>query len=275
MRKQRAIFIGNIMKVGISTASLFLRKHTEDALEFLSESGIETTEIFLETYREYNRNFGKILKEKKGNIDVHSVHVLTTQFEPQLYSINERAQEDSFNILDGAMQAAKEVDAKFYTFHGGALFKKTPVTLNFDRIGDITNRIIEVCNKYGVTLTYENVHWGYYNKPTFFTELKKRCPLLKGVLDIKQAAQSGYSFKEYIDDMAGNIETVHLSDVGENGKMCLPCFGTVDFIELFKRLKDTGFNGACLIECYKDDFTELEELKISVEKLKEIAYKIF
>ena len=263
------------MKIGVSTASLFLRKHTEDALEFLSQNQIETTEVFLETYSEYNREFGRVLKSKKGNIDVNSIHVLTTQYEPQLYSVNERAKEDSFVFLDGAMQAGEEIGAKYYTFHGGARFKKTPMVLDFDRIGEITCRINDVCNKHGVQLTYENVHWCYYNYPGFFKELKKRCPFLKGVLDIKQASQSGYDYREYLNDMAGDIVTVHLSDVTENGKLCLPTCGTFDFNELFSRLKDTGFDGAFLIECYKNDFNELEELKVSVEKLKEIAYKIF
>ena len=58
------------MKIGISTASLFGRYNTEDALKFLSDNKIATAEVFLESYCEYNREFGELfnviikLKEK-------------------------------------------------------------------------------------------------------------------------------------------------------------------------------------------------------------------
>ena len=87
------------MQVGISTATLFNRKPTEQALEFFAQNNIQCAEVFLESYCEYNNEFGKLLANKKGEVKVHSVHTLTTQFEPQLYSINERAQSDSFKLL--------------------------------------------------------------------------------------------------------------------------------------------------------------------------------
>ena len=54
------------MQTGISTASLFLRKTTEDALEFLSKNKVACAEGFLESYWEYNAEFGKLLKEKNN-----------------------------------------------------------------------------------------------------------------------------------------------------------------------------------------------------------------
>ena len=207
------------MQVGISTASLFGRKNTEDALEFLAQSKVACAEIFLESYCEYNAEFGGLLKSVKGNIDVHSVHVLTTQFEPQLYSVNQRAQADSFKLLDMAMSCAEKVNAKYYTFHGGARFKKTPIKLDFDRVGKITQRIIDTAKAHNVTLAYENVHWGYYNYIGFFNEVKKRTVGLKATLDIKQARQSQIEYKDLIDEMKEDIVTVHLSDVDANGKI--------------------------------------------------------
>ncbi|MBR5388138.1 MAG: hypothetical protein IK147_01570 [Clostridia bacterium] len=44
------------MKTGISTASLFGRFFTEDALKFLSGNKVKTCEVFLESYSEYKRN---------------------------------------------------------------------------------------------------------------------------------------------------------------------------------------------------------------------------
>ena len=206
---------------------------------------------------------------------MHSVHTLTTQFEPQLYSVNPRAAEDSFEILEGAMQAAEEIGAKYYTFHGVARMKKTPVAMDYDRIGEVTRRIFSLCAAHGVTLSYETVHWCYYNFKGFFREVASRCPGLKGVLDIKQARQSGVFYGDFIEDMGENIATVHLSDIDADGKMRLPGKGCFDFGELFRRLRDVGFGGALLVEAYQGDYGDLKELKESVGFLSELADKIF
>ncbi len=263
------------MQVGISTATLFGRKPTEQALEFFAQNNISCAEVFLESYCEYNSEFGKLLKKVKGNVNVHSVHTLTTQFEPQLYSLNQRAQNDSFKLLEMTMNSAKEFGAKYYTFHGGARFKKTPFKINYERVGEITQRIIDVANKFGVTLAYENVHWGYYNYIGFFNEIRKRTVGLKGTLDVKQARQSGIEYAEYINEMNSDIVTVHLSDVDANGKMCLPGKGITDFDDLFRRLNGVGFDGALLIEAYQSDFSTYEELFETLDYLKNISQKIF
>ncbi len=263
------------MKVGISTASLFVRKTTEDALQFLSENNVETAEVFLESYCEYKNSFGKVLQSVQNGIDVHSVHVLTTQFEPQLYSINERAKADSFNILDEVMSTAKMIGADYYTFHGTARLKKTPIKIDYDRIARITQDIIETCKKHSVTLAYENVHWSYYNYVGFFEEIRKRTDGLKATLDVKQARQSGIEYKDLIKEMGKDIVTVHLSDIDVNGKMCLPGKGITDFYDLFSRLKDVGFDGAFLLEVYQQDYAKYSELFESLDYVKNLCSKIY
>lgn len=265
------------MKTGISTASLFGRFLTEDALKFLSDNKVGCAEVFLESYCEYSADFGKKLKAVKGDTEIHSVHTLTTQFEPQLYSLNVRAKQDSFALLESTMRAAEELGAKYYTFHGGARYKKIPYDLDFDRIGRETQEVIDVCFKHGVSLAYENVHWGYYNYVGFFKELKKRTSGLKATFDIKQARLSGADYREYIEEMGKDLVTAHISDVAENGKMCLPCIGKgiTDFGDVFKRLRDVGFDGAILLEVYKNDFKEFAELFDSLSETTYLAKKIF
>lgn len=263
------------MQTGISTASLFGRFNTEDALSFLSEQGVKTAEVFLESFCEYNKAFGELIAARKGGVSIHSVHTLTTQFEPTLYSLNQRAVADSFELLDKTMQAAGAMGAKYYTFHGLARVKRTPYVIDFERCGAITQRIIDTCGKYGVTLAYENVHWAYYNYIGFFTELKKHTSGLKGTFDIKQARQSGVDYKAFIDEMGKDIVTAHISDVDGNGKMCLPGRGITDFKEVFTMLSDKGFNGAILIEVYKNDFKDLSELFDSLNYVTDLAKSIF
>ncbi len=269
------VILKRFMKLGISTASLFSRMATERALEFLGENNIQVAEVFLESFCEYNKEFGEMLNDLRGNTAVHSVHTLTTQFEPTLYSINERAKADSFELLKQTMAAAEKFGAKYYTFHGGARFKKTPFTINYDRVGKITQDIIDTIKPYGITLAYENVHWGYYNYIGFFDEIRKRTNGLKGTFDIKQARQSGIFYGDYVTEMGSDIVTAHLSDIDENGKMCLPGKGSTDFREVLTRLSDVGFDGAILLEAYASDFKETDELFQSLEYLKNLSEKIF
>ncbi len=263
------------MKTGISTASLFGRFHTEDGLKFLSQKGVQTAEVFLESYCEYTKKFGKKLNKARGDMPVHSIHTLTTQFEPQLFSLNDRARADSFCLLEDTLKCAKEMGAKYYTFHGVARLKRTPMTINFDRVAEYAQKIIDLCGKYGVSLAYENVHWAYYNYVGFFNELRSRTYGLKGTLDIKQARQSNVDYREFITEMGNDIVTVHLSDIDENGKMCLPGRGITDFSELFARLKDVGFDGALLLEVYQNDFNETKELFDSLNFITDLAHKVF
>ena len=73
--------------------------------------------------------------------------------------------------------------------------------------------------------------------------------------------------------MGESLEHIHVSDVDENGKMCLPGRGTFNFDELFLRLRDVGFDGPVLIENYQNDYAGLEELRVSYEFIAEKAEK--
>jgi sugar phosphate isomerase/epimerase len=58
--------------------------------------------------------------------------------------------------------------------------------------------------------------------------------------------------------------------------MCLPSKqGTTDFYDIFSRLKDKGFNGALILEVYKNDFDTYKELFDSLDYVSELADKVF
>ena len=87
------------MYSGVSTSCLFLREMNEDALTVLNGLGVRATEIFLTTYSEYTEEFARLLLSRRGGLHVHSVHVLNTQFEPQLFGGHPRARPDAFRLL--------------------------------------------------------------------------------------------------------------------------------------------------------------------------------
>lgn len=113
------------MRTGISTASLFMRQYNEDAVQTINRLGVKTCEIFLETFSEYTRAYGELLNERKGNLSVNSVHLFTTNLEPQLFSENERTRKDAFYFLGEAMNAANAFGSEvLYVSRHGALQKK-------------------------------------------------------------------------------------------------------------------------------------------------------
>ncbi len=260
------------MKIGISTASLFQRLYNEDALALLSEWGVETSEVFLTSFSEYEPTFAKTLLKKKRGLPVNSVHVLNTQFEPQLFNAHPRVHQDAFYWLKKVMESARILGAKHYTFHGLARLKST-FAENLKKSGEGLSEIASFCKKYGVELCLENVEWALYNRPGVFREMKKFCPALKGVLDIKQARISGYSWRDYLSEMGESLAYVHVSDVDGNGKMRLPGKGSFDFDELFRELNGVGFDGAVIIENYNKDYSEPKELLDSYAFLSEKAEK--
>ena len=264
------------MKTGVSTASLFLRKYNEDALPLFDALGIKNAEVFLTTFSEYGKEFAQTLANRKGNVNINSVHILNTQFEPQLFNAHPRAKADAFLALDKTLESAQTLGAPYYTFHGTARVKRASRSGKNDDFPTIIRGFEEIlarCEQYGVTLALENVEWSTYNRVGVFKRLSQELPALKGVLDIKQARISGFLYEEYIEEMGEKLAYAHVSDVDENGKLCLPGRGTFDFETLVKRLQDVGFDGALLIEVYNRDYGAETELKTACDYLGEILYK--
>ena len=266
------------MEIGVSTASLFERKNNEDALPLLDRLGIPVVEVFLTSFSEYGKEFASLLKERKGNIKINSVHILNTQFEPQLFSSHPRVKADAYAWLEKVMGGIRVLDAPYYTFHGTARIKRASRSGDRDDFSKMIQGFEELtafCQQKGVTLCLENVEWATYNRPGVFKVLSNAIPELKGVLDIKQARISGFSYETYLQEMGNKLAYAHVSDIDENGNLCLPGKGIFDFETFFKRLLDVGFHGAILIEAYNRDYQDEKELKNSCDFLRESLDKVF
>lgn len=265
------------MRTGISTASLFMRKYNEEALPLLNELGITVAEVFLTSFSEYGEEFAKTLLACKGELQINSVHDLNTEFEPQLFNAHPRVKADAYGWLDKVLDSANVLGAPYYTFHGTARVKRHTRSGKHDDFARMREGFAELtahCKSRGVTLCLENVEWSTYNRPGVFSELTAGVPELRGVLDIKQARISEYPYEEYLTEMGERLAYAHISDFDEREKIRLPGQGKFDFETLIKRLKDVGFDGALLIEVYKDDYTDVKELKTACEYMNELLYKL-
>ena len=90
----------------------------------------------------------------------------------------------------------------------------------------------------------------------------------RAVLDIKQCRRSGQDEFQFIELLGDKIAQVHLSD-GTADKDCLaPGKGEYDFQKLFDALKSHGYDKTAVIELYRDNFGNEEEIKQALEYLK-------
>lgn len=265
----------NLMKIGISTASFFSKLYTEQAVEYIKNFKAETSEIFFSCTSEYYGKYSqKIIDTVKAiNLCVHSVHGLTNQYEPELFGLNNRAVEDAEVIFRGLLGTAKILGAHNYTFHGPAKLKNKPYNHNYDRLGSVANRLCDIGEEYDISINYENVHWAFFNVPEYFLNLKSRCPRLGATLDIKQAIQSGYSYIDYLDVVKDRLKTVHVCDVDNDRRMLLPGQGGMDYVDMFKRLNDVGFDGAVIMEVYPESYNNFDEIKNAFDFLMMCADK--
>lgn len=265
------LFLVKYMEVGISTASFFNRLYNEDTFEYLHSIGCNLTEVFFSTYSEYEEDFVNILAKRKGNINIHSVHALGTQFEPELYNISPRVRADAEKIYRKVCRAAQILGAKFLTFHGPYQMKNKTLNINYPSLGARTNELIEIANKYNVCLSYENVHYAYFNKPDFFIKLLEFSPNIYGTLDIKQAIQGDSNPYDMLEAIGDKLSTVHLCDIKENNETAAIGEGKFDFVKLINTLKKKASDIPVILELYSKDYQTLEKLEQNFKYIKSLC----
>ncbi|MDR2267512.1 MAG: sugar phosphate isomerase/epimerase [Christensenellaceae bacterium] len=259
------------MKIGISTGAFFLKLHTEDTFDVIKSIGAETCEIFLATFSEYTREFGEILKTASAGLDVYSIHAQTMQFEPDLFSASSRLRHDAEQIFTNIAKIAARLGARYYTMHGPARLKRIPYNINYDAI---SSRLAELDSILGsitdgkCAITYENVHYCFFNTPSFFTTLRDKSKIY-ACLDIKQAMQSKIDTYDYLDAMRGRLRNVHLCDYTAEGTPAMPGKGIFDFTSFFVKLMAYGYDGPLMLEPYQNNYNTYDELALGLTYLKD------
>ena len=256
------------MQVGISTATFYTKLYTEQTFPVIKKCGAEVCEVFMNTYSEYEPEFGDIFVRESDGLKIYSVHALNTQFEPQLFNRVDRTRYDAEVILKKVLANAQKMGAHYYTFHATTRLKVTS-KINVDDFAYHITRIGDIAKQYDVQICLENVHWAAFKSPNFFRELKSKITNIGTVLDIKQARQSGFDWREYIDVMGNTIRNIHISDV-KNNQTALVGTGEFPFKELIARLRDVGYDGPLIIEQYPEDYDTYDQLKDAVEFIKSL-----
>lgn len=259
------------MKLGLSTASFFSKYTTEDSLKIIKDFGLTVCEAFLTTRSEYSSNYTKMLSKKalQVGIEIYSIHALSMQFEPELFNRVNRTFEDAMTYFNLIAEAASKTGAKCYTFHGPAKLKRKPYKLDYEYIGnriEHLNNILKLKTDYNCEITYENVHWAYFDEPRFYEKIREYTNV-SCCLDIKQAFQSNISLDDYIESMKTGLKNIHICDFTDKGELRLPGQGSFDFVYFFKKLKNINYDGPIMLELYPNNYNNLDEINNSIEYL--------
>lgn len=253
----------------MSTACFFGREFNEDALRTMGRMGVRDAELFFSTRGEYAPEFLHEVRAVLRSEDIHirSVHAFGTQFEPQLLSFHERQFREALTVYHEVLAAAEYLGAGVLVFHGPMYLKRAKrFSPDYPFAGERVSQLADTAADYGVRLCYETVHWCWYHFPDFAPKLLEHVTSdnLYFTLDLKQAAQSGFSPIEYIDKMDGRLQHVHVCDysVKPDGSIlpCLPFTGQAPWGEIKGKLESIAFEGWLMLEVYMNDYKDYAQL---------------
>jgi sugar phosphate isomerase/epimerase len=253
------------MRIGVST-SCYYPESTENSLDILLQAGIKTVEVFFNTHSELETAYLKELRNKAdaAGAAVVAVHPYTTGMEGLLFfSDYDRRFQDSREYYKKYYQAANILGADVVVFHGGYKQQTLPVEEYAHRIDLLDGDAWAA----GVCLAQENVERNLSRSAAFLVELRRLRPQQRFVFDLKQAIRSEEDPFAIIDAMGSGIVHLHLSD-HLPGRECLPPgTGETDFARLFHTLRNYGFDKTAVIELYRKNFEDCEQLKQSLSFL--------
>lgn len=257
------------MYAGISTASLY-PMHTEDALATLAELGTKNVEIFLNSFSETKGVIGAALKKTVSDYDLNvvSLHPFSSPMESVfLFSDYDRRYDDLIGLYRGYFEFMQEIGAHLFVLHGAINSAKCSRELYLERFV----RLYETARSYGVTVAQENVSYCKSHSLELLCDIKNELEENAAfVIDLKQATRSHLSPFEIIDRLGGAVKHIHISD-SSSEKDCLPVGeGSFDFGRLVRALGEVGYNGALMLELYRDNYNEYSELYKSMKKLEKI-----
>ena len=257
------------MKIGISLAC-FYPEHPEDVIKKVCDAGFDIAELFINTESELSLDYIKLIYKncQKHGLEIYSVHPFTAAIENYMFfSPYDRRIEDAKKFYSRYCDAAKYLGAKVINLHGdrGVGLK------NIDFYIDCLKPFAEISDNTGVTFCHENVFFNSINHPQFVKNLNKKLgDNIKYTFDIKQANKGGSDPYELCEAMQGNVMNFHINDYDDDNICLLPGNGVVDHKQIISTLINNGYKGPALIEVYRHNFNDMQDVLQSVEYLKNI-----
>lgn len=258
------------MVAGISSATLYPML-TEEAVRTLGELGVKNIEIFVNDTSELTGAVRQdIMSFVSGfGMNVVSVHPFMSPLETLfLFSDYQRRVNTIMDIYSQYFEFAQAAGAKIIVLHGARNDARCTDEVYVERF----MKLCDLAGRFGLTVAQENVHYCKSGSIDFLRMIKRECgERAKFVLDIKQAVRAGYDPLDVVDAVGENMIHLHVSD-NKPGADCLPVGqGTYDIAGLIRAMRAKGFDGAMLLELYRNGYSSLKELTESVKHLENIS----
>ncbi len=250
------------MRTGISTACLYPLE-VEKSLEKLLSMDFKVFEIFFNTFSELSPAFLKQLQKLLRGTEacIKSIHPFTSGMEGILFfSEYRRRVDDGLDFYKRYFEAACALEAEILVLHGQKGYQAGKLTE--DDYVERYLRLFWLGKSYGITVAQENVNQYRSESAAFVSRMKEKtggeCAF---VLDIKQAIRAGEDPYAMCRAMGNRLVHLHINDNAPGADCLLPGRGEMDFRRLCAMLRETGYQGDCVIEVYRDNFAGLEELR--------------
>lgn len=254
------------MNIGISTAS-FYPLETEVALEKIGKAGVRTCEIFFNCESELKPAFVDILLDikKRYDLNITAIHPTMSLAESfMIFSEYERRFNEALRKFARYSEVAAELGAKYINLHGG---KPNGLTTD-EEYCERYMRLNGETRKNGIVLLQENVVNYRSGDREFLCSMRKILgDDAQFCFDIKQAIRSGLEPMELIDEFWDNIRHFHISDHSLASDCLLPLRGNFNFEKFLSLLKTRNFDGACVIEVYKNAYKDYSEIFSALQNL--------
>lgn len=258
-----------MVQLGASTACLYPLE-TEKALEQMGKLGVQKVEIFYNSSSEYEVNYMKNLKSILDyyGMEAVSMHPYDSVSEPFMFFTDySRRFQDTLDQYQRYFERMQLVGSRIFVFHGDRYDSRFPEEAYFERFGALYER----GEASGITVAQENVQRCKSREPRFIAEMSRYLgDQVRFVLDLKQAIRGQVSPYEMLEAMGDRLVHLHLNDHDEAQDCLLPGRGQFDFGALFCRLEEMGYHGCGLVEVYRRNFAEPEEIREALQFLEKI-----
>lgn len=254
-----ALLPDGLMNIGMSLAC-FYPKVPEDVISVAQEIGIKQCEIFINTFCEIEPDYLYAIRQRcdDAGIEVYSVHPFTSGMENYLFFMPyQRRIDDAKRLYRRYADAAGILGAKVVNIHGD----RGLALENYEKYRACLLPLIELQRETGIYYAFENVYYNSVNHPEVISRLRQDLPDIRFTFDIKQAHKGGQNPYDVLEAMGSSIINFHINDFDDEHVCLLPGEGKTDYRRIFSALRSYSYDGPALIEVYKSNFEDINQMK--------------
>lgn len=261
---------GFTMIVGASTASLYPLE-TERALYELASRGVQTLELFINCTDELSGAPMQRIREliRTYGLRIQAFHPFTSPCEPiMLFSTYERRVDEMLRYYCRYFEVMHELEVPIFVLHGASYGGNCPAQRYVERY----HLLYRTAKRYGVTVAQENVHYCMCKDLNLLDKMVQDLgDEVAFTLDIKQALRSGHDPFLVLNTMRNKALHIHVSDNDETHDCMLPGKGTFPLKTFIERLQALSFQGALIVELYRNNYSEYDDIAQSIRDVEKIV----